>query len=250
MGNEAVTVSDTLPPDLIHALVSAEPRLAGFARLRYFAEVDSTNDIALALCNAGAPEGTSVLADVQHAGRGRRGRTWFSPPGAGLYLSVVVRMGESARTLPLLTLAAGVAAADAVAATSGLPLELKWPNDLVIGRPWRKLGGLLCEAVGAGSERRRGRRRDRHQPAARGVSRGDRGPRDVDRDRAWPVHRPRGARRRGARAPARRARTAARRRVRLGLSGVAAMGPRGTRRRERALVRAGRGAPRPRARHR
>ena len=149
-GNEAITVSDTLPPDLIHALVSAEPRLAGFARLRYFADVESTNDVALALCNGGAPEGTSVLADVQRAGRGRRGRTWFSPPGAGLYLSVVVRMGESARTLPLLTLAAGVAAADAVAATSGLPLELKWPNDLVSGRPWRKLGGLLCEAAGPG----------------------------------------------------------------------------------------------------
>lgn len=145
-----MTTPDTLPPDLIHALVSAEPRLAGFARLRYFADVESTNDIALAFCNAGAPEGTSVLADVQRAGRGRRGRTWFSPPGAGLYLSVVVRMGESARTLPLLTLAAGVAAADAVAATSGLPLELKWPNDLVSGRPWRKLGGLLCEAAGPG----------------------------------------------------------------------------------------------------
>ena len=143
-------MSDTLPPDLIHALVAAEPRLAGFARLRYFAEVDSTNDVALALCNSGAPAGTSVLADVQRAGRGRRGRTWFSPPGAGLYLSVIVRLGDSSRTLSLLTLAAGVCAADAVAATTGLPLELKWPNDLVSGRPWRKLGGLLCEAAGPG----------------------------------------------------------------------------------------------------
>ncbi len=145
-------VSDALPPDLIHALVAAEPRLAGFARLRYFAEVDSTNDIALALSSAGAPEGTSVLADVQRAGRGRRGRTWFSPPGAGLYLSVIVRLGGSVKTLPLLTLAAGVAAADAVTTTSGLPLELKWPNDLVSGRPWRKIGGLLCESVGSGAE--------------------------------------------------------------------------------------------------
>ena len=144
-------MSDPLPRDLIHALVSAEPRLAGFARLRYFAEVDSTNDVALALCAAGAPEGTSVLADVQRAGRGRRGRTWFSPPGAGLYLSVVVRPGQSARTLSLLTLAAGIATAEAVTATSGLPVELKWPNDLVSGRPWRKMGGLLCESVGPGS---------------------------------------------------------------------------------------------------
>ena len=144
-------MSDPLPPDLIHALVSAEPRLAGFARLRYFAEVDSTNDIALALSEAGAVEGTSVLADVQHAGRGRRGRTWFSPPGAGLYLSVVVRPADSATTLSRLTLAAGIAAADAVTTASGLPVELKWPNDLVTGRPWRKLGGLLCESVGPGA---------------------------------------------------------------------------------------------------
>ncbi len=144
-------MSDALPPDLVHALVAAEPRLAGFARLRYFAEVESTNDIALKLCASGAPEGTSVLADFQTAGRGRRGRTWFSPPGSGLYLSVIVRPGDSVRTLSLLTLAAGVAAADAVATTSGLPVELKWPNDLVCGRPWRKLGGLLCESVGPGA---------------------------------------------------------------------------------------------------
>ncbi|MFI5179152.1 MAG: biotin--[acetyl-CoA-carboxylase] ligase [Vicinamibacterales bacterium] len=145
-------MSEPLPPDLIHALVSAEPRLAGFARLRYFADVESTNDIALQLASGGAPEGTSVLADVQRAGRGRRGRAWFSPPGAGLYLSVVVRLPDAGRALSLLTLAVGVAVADAVMATSGLPVELKWPNDLVIGRPWRKLGGLLCESVGAGAQ--------------------------------------------------------------------------------------------------
>ncbi|HUL73979.1 MAG TPA: biotin--[acetyl-CoA-carboxylase] ligase [Vicinamibacterales bacterium] len=145
-------MAEPLPPDLIHALVSAEPRLAGFARLRYFPEVDSTNDIALQLAAAGAPAGTSVLADVQRAGRGRRGRAWFSPPGAGLYLSVVVRLPDAAATLPLLTLAVGVAVADAVSTTSGLPIELKWPNDLVIGRPWRKLGGLLCESTGTGAQ--------------------------------------------------------------------------------------------------
>jgi BirA family biotin operon repressor/biotin-[acetyl-CoA-carboxylase] ligase len=114
--------------------------------LRHFAEVDSTNEVALKLAAAGAPEGTAVLADAQRAGRGRRGRSWFSPPGAGLYLSCIVRWNAG----PLLTLAAGVAAARAVEATTALPVELKWPNDLVVGRPWRKLGGILCEAVGAG----------------------------------------------------------------------------------------------------
>lgn len=68
-----------------------------------------------------------------------------------MYLSVVVRTETLGAGLPLLTLAAGVALAGAVREVSGLPVELKWPNDLVIGRPWRKLAGILCEATGAGA---------------------------------------------------------------------------------------------------
>jgi BirA family transcriptional regulator, biotin operon repressor / biotin---[acetyl-CoA-carboxylase] ligase len=143
-------MSESLPPDLVHALVAAEPRLAGFVSLHYFGEADSTNDIALSLAQAGAPEGTAVLADLQRAGRGRHGRSWFSPPGAGLYLSVVVRCADLASPISLLTLASGVAVAEAVASTTGLPVELKWPNDVVIGRPWRKLAGVLCESTGVG----------------------------------------------------------------------------------------------------
>jgi BirA family biotin operon repressor/biotin-[acetyl-CoA-carboxylase] ligase len=128
--------------------------------LRHFGEVDSTNDVALKLAAAGAPEGTAVLADTQRAGRGRRGRSWFSPPGAGLYLSCILRWspgpsgpgpGPGAGPPLHLTLAAGVAAASAIQSVTALPVELKWPNDLVIGRPWRKLGGILCESVAAGS---------------------------------------------------------------------------------------------------
>lgn len=103
------------------------------------------------LAAAGASEGTAVLADVQRLGRGRRGREWFSPPGAGVYLSCVIRPGDGGSTLALLTLAAGVATAEAIRSATGLPIELKWPNDVVIGRPWRKLGGILCESVGAGA---------------------------------------------------------------------------------------------------
>lgn len=139
------------PADVAAALDAAATRLDGFRRLHFRADVDSTNDIALALALAGAPHGTSVLADVQHAGRGRRGHNWFSPAGAGLYLSIIVRPAAAPGGTPLVTLAAGVAVAQAVRAVSALPVELKWPNDLVIGRPWRKLGGLLCEAVGAGA---------------------------------------------------------------------------------------------------
>jgi BirA family biotin operon repressor/biotin-[acetyl-CoA-carboxylase] ligase len=145
-------VPDPTPPDLAAALAGAADRLGPFARLQYFSDVSSTNDVALALAASGAPEGTSVLADLQREGRGRRGRTWLSPPGAGIYLTVVMRPGRDPAALSLVTLAAGVAAARAVHAATGLGVELKWPNDLVIGRPWRKLGGVLCEAAGVAGE--------------------------------------------------------------------------------------------------
>jgi BirA family biotin operon repressor/biotin-[acetyl-CoA-carboxylase] ligase len=133
---------DPLPDDLADALT----RAAYGADLHFASEIGSTNDAALALAHTGAAEGTAVLAEVQTAGRGRRGRTWFSPPGSGIYLSIVVRF-DAVATLSLVTLAVGVAAADAVRQASGLPLELKWPNDLVVGRMWRKIGGILCEST-------------------------------------------------------------------------------------------------------
>ena len=142
-----------MTPDLVPADVAAALSAAGLPPVVFFTEVDSTNDHALSLADVDAPEFTAVLADVQRAGRGRRGRTWFSPPGAGMYLSVVVRGGGLDAQLPLLPMAAGVAVADAVTAVSGLPVELKWPNDLVIGRPWRKLAGILCEASALGTSK-------------------------------------------------------------------------------------------------
>ncbi len=152
------SMSDPLPIDLTLALRAAEPTLAAAGKLHYFVEVDSTNDIALALAASGASDGTTVLADSQRAGRGRRGRSWFSPPGAGLYLSSIVRTSAdagadgSAWPMALLTLGAGVVVAEAVRSSTGLPVELKWPNDVVIGRPWRKLAGVLCESVGVGAQ--------------------------------------------------------------------------------------------------
>lgn len=142
---------DPLPRDLQDAIADADPPLGEYAELRFAHEVASTNDLALELAARGAPAGTSVLADAQRAGRGRRGHSWFSPPGAGLYLSIVVRPRLLDQTLPMVTLAAGVAAAEAIAHVTALPVELKWPNDLVIGRPWRKVGGILCEAAGVNS---------------------------------------------------------------------------------------------------
>ena len=90
-----------------------------------------------------------VVAGAQTAGRGRRGRTWFSPPDSGLYVSVVLapsRATDPSRAMRLLTLAVGIALADAVESSAGLCVDLKWPNDLYVAR--RKLAGILAEASG------------------------------------------------------------------------------------------------------
>jgi BirA family biotin operon repressor/biotin-[acetyl-CoA-carboxylase] ligase len=112
-------------------------------------QTTSTNDVAARLAETGAPEGTVVIADVQTAGRGRHGRTWNSPAGAGLYMSLILRpagtLAESHSPAALLTLASGVAVAEAVRARTGLPAEIKWPNDVLVGK--RKLAGILAEAA-------------------------------------------------------------------------------------------------------
>jgi len=136
------------PAELRRALDAARGRLGPFGDLRYAETIGSTNDAATRLALSGAAEGVAVLADQQTAGRGRRGRSWSSPPGAGLYLSVVLRGRELSSAPGLVTLGAGVAAADAILAATGLPVMLKWPNDLVIGDAWKKLGGILCEGQG------------------------------------------------------------------------------------------------------
>ena len=141
---------DPLPADLTRAMAAAAPRLGAFSHVEYFSEVESTNDLALAAAARGAAHGAVFLADTQRAGRGRQGRWWFSPPGAGLYLSVVLRSEAWAGALSLITLAVGVAAVRGLTAATGLALELKWPNDIVIGRPWRKLAGILAESASSG----------------------------------------------------------------------------------------------------
>ena len=113
----------------------------------YFDEITSTNDEAARLAEHGAAQGTAVIASAQTAGRGRHGRTWFSPPGAGIYVSVIVR---DRRAAPYVSLAGGVAVADGIRAATGLPVELKWPNDVVIDAGLgkrRKLAGILAEGT-------------------------------------------------------------------------------------------------------
>ena len=115
-------------------------------QVQSYASVTSTMDLAIAAAEAGAPEGLVIVAEHQTAGRGRRGRTWSSPPGAGLYVSCVLRpnVGEGA-VMSLITLAAGVAVRRGLRDATTLTADLKWPNDVVVGR--RKLAGILAEGL-------------------------------------------------------------------------------------------------------
>jgi len=139
----------SVPAELADALDAYRDRLGTTARrVLYFETIGSTNDVAASLAADGAEEGTVVIADAQTAGRGRRGRSWFSPPGAGLYVSVVLtpsRASSAERAVSLLTIAAGVALAEAVERVTGLAPSIKWPNDLIVER--RKLAGILAEGV-------------------------------------------------------------------------------------------------------
>ncbi len=113
-------------------------------------ELPSTNDEAMRLASEGAAAFTVVATDTQSAGRGRNGRVWRSPPGVGLYASMILRPNLAVGDLPLLTLLAGVAAAEAIRAATGLSAGLKWPNDVLVHG--RKVAGILCEAsLGAGT---------------------------------------------------------------------------------------------------
>lgn len=108
-----------------------------------FDEVDSTSSRAAVLAAEGAPEGVVVLARRQTAGRGRQAKRWESPADAGIYMSVVLRPQLSAGDLPLVSLAAGVAAAETIERCLGLAVGLKWVNDLIVSD--RKVAGILAE---------------------------------------------------------------------------------------------------------
>jgi BirA family biotin operon repressor/biotin-[acetyl-CoA-carboxylase] ligase len=103
-------------------------------RILRFPSVDSTQRLA-----AAEPLGTVVLADEQTSGQGRHGHTWHSEPGAGIYCSIVLA------PTPLLTLALGVATIDAIAQSTGITCDLRWPNDLMLAN--RKCAGILVQLI-------------------------------------------------------------------------------------------------------
>jgi BirA family transcriptional regulator, biotin operon repressor / biotin---[acetyl-CoA-carboxylase] ligase len=106
--------------------------------------VISTNDVAWELADRGAPEGTVVLAEEQTQGRGRLGRSWWSPRGGGLWMSVVLHPPTREGAVPMTTIIGGLAIADAVRRTTRLPAMIRWPNDITI--EGRKVAGVLVES--------------------------------------------------------------------------------------------------------
>jgi len=113
-------------------------------RLHLFDELGSTQDEAKRLAEAGAPEGTLVIAERQTSGRGRMGRSWLSPKGKGLWMSLVLRPDMPVFCTPQLTLLIAVALCRSLRRQTGLDIGIKWPNDLLVNG--RKISGILLES--------------------------------------------------------------------------------------------------------
>lgn len=112
-------------------------------RIHHFDRLNSTNSKAYELALGGAEEGEVVIAESQEKGRGRLGRTWFSPPFLNLYLSVILRPNIYPHQASLITLMAAIATAEAIQSFSGILPLIKWPNDILLRD--RKVAGLLNE---------------------------------------------------------------------------------------------------------
>jgi len=115
----------------------------------YYDSLHSTNITAFELARNGAAHGEIICAGVQTAGRGRLGKSWQSPPGRGLYFSIIVRPEIGPQQYPDLTMTAGLAVATAIEKLCDLTVALKWPNDIYISG--KKCGGILAEAAVSGS---------------------------------------------------------------------------------------------------
>ena len=112
-------------------------------QIHWFDSIDSTNLEAKRMAQSGAPHGTVLIADHQTAGKGRLGRSFLSPTGAGIYMSVLLRPHCKPENLMHLTCAAAVSACEAIEAAAGFRPGIKWTNDLVYQS--RKLSGILTE---------------------------------------------------------------------------------------------------------
>lgn len=118
------------------------------AQVYYYPQLGSTNDLLLQWGEQGAAEGTLILADEQTAGRGRMGRRWSAPAGTALLFSLLFRpKGYFGQQAARITMLCGLALIEAMQALTHLPVQLKWPNDVILGMDgdWRKLAGMLSD---------------------------------------------------------------------------------------------------------
>jgi len=116
-------------------------------RIDWYPSIGSTMTEASRLAASGCASGAIVGADEQTAGLGRYGRTWHSESGAGLYASIILRYPFSADSLPVVTLALGLATAEAILKTTDLACDLRWPNDVLIQS--KKCAGILTQLEGS-----------------------------------------------------------------------------------------------------
>ncbi len=138
--NQGMRPPDPITPEAVHT--DYTPKVFG-RRILYYESVDSTNSMLRQAASRGEPEGTVVLANEQTAGRGRLNRTWASPAGVGIYMSLLIRPETGGIPLFLYTFLPAVATARALRRASGLPVFIHWPNDLTLRG--RKVAGILTD---------------------------------------------------------------------------------------------------------
>ncbi|MBJ6363564.1 biotin--[acetyl-CoA-carboxylase] ligase [Paenibacillus sp. GCM10012307] len=142
LGYKLISVPDRLSAIGMRSVLGTDR----FGRqLHLYEAVDSTQTVLRKLAEEGAPEGTLVIAEQQLQGRGRMGRTWESPKGKGIWMSLLLRPNLAIHYSPQLTLLIAVALCRSLRQSTGLPIGIKWPNDLLVER--KKISGILLEST-------------------------------------------------------------------------------------------------------
>lgn len=139
-GYRVIGFPDTIAEEEVQSLLRTE-RMG--KNIRYFQVIDSTNNYAKRVAEAGAPEGTLIIGDEQTAGKGRSGRVWKTPPGCAIAFTLVLRPDLPLNRISMVTLVMGMAVAEAFRKLYSMDVGIKWPNDVVTRG--RKLCGILTE---------------------------------------------------------------------------------------------------------
>lgn len=141
-GYRIIDSPDVMTKNELESLLAGQTKWAG-QNIYYYPETDSTNIRIKQLAETGAPQGTLAVADTQTAGRGRRGRGWDSPAGSSISMSILLRPAFNPSQAPMLTLVMAYSVAQGIRNCTGLDVQIKWPNDIVLNG--RKIVGILTE---------------------------------------------------------------------------------------------------------